>query len=68
MTQVRVHTTDYQFAHGHMPRGTGTWAFFFNRNASVDQAFWFSGSFTDAKRAAVAAAKAREADDVFVGS
>ena len=25
--RVEVYTTEYQFSHGHAPRGTGCWAF-----------------------------------------
>ena len=66
--KVRVHTTDFEFAHGRKPRGEGTWAFFFDRRASVEQAFWATGSFTEAKKQAVAEAQRRGFEDVFVGS
>ena len=46
-----VRTEKYEWAHGKKPRGTGTWAFG-NRDESV---VWFEyGSFTEAKRKAVA--------------
>jgi len=65
---ILVDTVDFQFAHGRKPRGNGSWAFFFKRNADVDDAFWFYGTYADAKRAAIAHAKANGKTIVYVGS
>ena len=65
---VRVHTTDFEFAHGRKPRGEGTWAFFFHRRATTEHAFWANGSYSEAKRQAVEYAKAHGFEDVYVGS
>lgn len=65
---VHVNTNDFEFAHGKQPRGNGSWAFFFARRADVNTAFWFNGSYADAKKAAKEEAKRRGFDEVFVGS
>lgn len=64
-----VSTADYESAHCKKPRGTGTWAFFFDgRDHDVADAFWANGSYTEAKAAAVAEAKRRGVSRVTVGS
>lgn len=70
---VTFNTTEYVASHGRQPRGTGMWAFFFRRNAPVEEAFWSTNTtFTRAKMEAVAEAKRRFGDkacgDVYVGS
>lgn len=61
-----VSTSQYEFAHGRQPRGTGTWAFFFDRNT---QAFWVpNASYSEARRQAVQAARAGGYSRVEVGS
>lgn len=64
-TTVVVSTTEFQRSHGKTPRGSGTWAFFF---AGETEARWFSGSFTEAKAAAVRTARAAGVTRVSVGS
>lgn len=63
-------TTDYQMAHGHNPRGRGSWAFFPTRNARVEDAFWTPGSttYSEAKKMAREWARANGFPVVFVGS
>lgn len=65
---VEVNTRDFEFSHGRKPRGSGSWAFFFKRDDDVSNAFWAQGSYTEAKKAAIAEAKRRGARTVFVGS
>lgn len=65
---VHVNTNEYQFSHGKQPRGHGSWAFFFVRTDDVNQAFWFYGTYADARKAAADEAKRRGFDEVFVGS
>lgn len=62
---VTVSTTEYQFAHGKQPRGTGQWAFFFDKNP---EPMWSTGSFAQAKKFAVAWAVAKGYTTVKVGS
>ena len=65
---VHVNTNDFEFSHGKQPRGYGSWAFFFNRRADVNTAFWFNGTYAEARKAATEEAKRRGFDEVFVGS
>jgi hypothetical protein len=65
---VYVNTREYEFAHGKRPRGEGGWAFFFNPRAEVGTACWFTGTYAEARKAAVAEAKRRGAPEVWVGS
>lgn len=57
---ITVSTTQYEFAHGKMPRGRGMWAFFFDGRTNVEDAFWsnpnqlYSQALNDAKRYAAA--------------
>lgn len=50
-------TNDYEFSHGHTPRGRGSWAFSEKRNPdfsrdSQDKVFWSPGGmlYSDAKK------------------
>ena len=63
MGPVEVRTTAYAFAHGKAPRGTGAWAFVIGCRPDL---FWFTGSYGEAKRAAVAEARRRGAIRVEV--
>ena len=50
---VRVETTDYEFSHGHTPKGRGGWLFSFVRNPDVinDVLINCNGTYTEAKKA-----------------
>ena len=56
---------EYVFAHGHLPRGTGTWAFWFDANR---EPWWAQGpcTYSEAKRQAQAEAERRRASRVYV--
>lgn len=59
---VRFDSTDFEWAHGRKPRGTGMWGFGFGRRAPTVSEAWFtptSVNFTEAKRQARAEAKRR---------
>ena len=43
---------DYISEHGKNPRGYGMWAFATKRNPDESDIFWFTGSLTEAKKAA----------------
>lgn len=62
---IEFNTTEYQFAHGKMPRGEGRWAFFFKRG---DRPIFFHGTFTEAKTQARAYAHENGFSFVTVGS
>ena len=47
-----VNTRVFEFSHGKKPRGEGYWAF--NTQDRLEGAFWFNGSYSEAKKAAQA--------------
>ena len=63
---VEVDTHEFRFSHGKAPRGFGQWAFFFDN--SNEPVFAPHSSFADARRWAVAEAKAGGHSVVRVGS
>jgi hypothetical protein len=71
---MQVNTNEYEFAHGHAPRGRGAWAFWFGKGArrvdtsNVADAHWYHGTYSDARRQAVRDAKAQGFETVVVGS
>ena len=66
---ITIYAGSYQWAHGKNPRGTGSWAFFPNSQQRINDAFWVHGaSYGDAKRQAVAHAKAAGWREVHVGA
>ena len=50
---VTVSTRRFEFAHGRQPRGRGLWGF---ELEGVEELMFVTGSFSDAKKAAVEAA------------
>jgi hypothetical protein len=62
---IEISTTEYEFAHGKKPRGSGQWAFFFDRNP---EPMWFTGSFAQAKTFATAWAVTKGYRSIKVGS
>lgn len=53
---VEVSTRQYEFTHGHKPRGMGCWAFIFDSDSNL---FWASDTYGQAKRLAIAEARKR---------
>ena len=64
---VTVKTNQFVNAHGKQPRGTGQWFFFMGADDDVMNAFQFTGSFGQAKKAAVDEARKRGVATVHVG-
>lgn len=65
---VMLSTTEYQFAHGKMPKGGdewSSWAFFFDKETEPR---WFKGKYGVAKKAALKKAKEENVSRVKVGS
>lgn len=54
LVEVRVETNKYKFAHGKLPRGTGTWFF----KIGDEEKSW-SGKYTDASKQAQKYAKSK---------
>jgi hypothetical protein len=65
--RIEFNTTAYQMSHGRHPRGTGAWAFFFNREMNGEP-FWVSCMpYGAAKSVARAEATRQGAATVYVG-
>lgn len=48
---IEFNTTSYEMAHGHKPRGRGTWAFFPTREQRIVDGIWSpSMTYSEAKR------------------
>lgn len=58
MSAIEVRTTQYQFSHGHTPRGRGLWAFVLRSKAGTDT-FWCDGTYSECLRMARAEASRR---------
>lgn len=61
MNTVQVNDTEYRMSHGHAPRGRGGWlfcnAFLFNDPDYYKHCENFNGTYTEARKQAVAWAK-----------
>lgn len=65
----RVNTDHYEIAWGKKPRGRGSWAFDLGNHGGTvadHEPFWFNGSYGDAKKAALKAAKERGSAEIIV--
>ena len=65
---VTVNNSAFVFAHGRSPRGQGSWAFGRERNTRVEECVWFNGTFAEARKQAVAWARANGVDQVWTQS
>lgn len=64
---ISVYTGPWSNANGgKQPRGNGYWAFAYRRNPDVDEMFFFSGSYADAKKKAIEKAKADGKTAIYV--
>jgi len=76
MLKIEFNTREYEFSHGHKPRGRGSWAFFPNRKTLIEQAMWTpSMTYGEAKRWIAAKLRSAHCPDtdhdsieLFVGS
>ena len=59
--KVQVKTWRYEWTHGRKPKGGRRWAF-----QVGDEDLWFNGSYGEAKRAAIRAARERGLDEIEV--
>jgi hypothetical protein len=64
--KIEFNTCDFEFSHGHKPRGIGAWAFAFKRNPEMREIFWINGSYGEAKKVARAKAKAEGQSEIVV--
>jgi len=60
-----IDRTQFEFSHGRLPRGEGSWAFMLGRNGAWTQ-FWFNGKFGDALAAAKREARSVGATSIVV--
>jgi hypothetical protein len=58
---VRVTTTKFTWSHGRQPRGRGLWAF-----AIGGQTRFISGTYREAKKQALAEARTKGVQEIFV--
>lgn len=67
LSRIRVETSQYEFTHGHAPRGRGSWAFYFNLQ---EEPWWAPGSllYSKARRLALAEAQRRGVYSVTVAT
>jgi len=71
LSAITVRTSEYQFAHGKLPRGRGSgrWAFWMGRDTSdIDKALWFPGTYAEAVKQAKRMAQELGYMTVTVGS
>lgn len=68
-SRVEVSTTEYQFAHGRMPRGRGLWFFTMRlRPGRGESQFIAEGTYAEARKAALVEACRVGATMIKVGS
>lgn len=66
---VLVQTFEYEYSHGHLPRGKGQWGFYFgNDRGTIWWASIVSIYYSEAKKLAIAEAKKRGATSIKVAS
>lgn len=67
-SKMQVWIFEYEASHAKQPRGRGTWAFAigWGRKRWLGDLFWFTGSYSDARKAAIAHARANSCHVVSV--
>lgn len=63
---VTFNTGEFEFSHGHKPRGDGAWAFAYRADADLSEIFWINGFFSDVKAIARKKATAEGHRQVYV--
>ena len=64
---IQFDTHPYEHAHGKMPRGYGRWGFSFDTlDPKLEDIFWCTDSYSEAKKAAHAEGKKRGAQYIMV--
>ena len=63
---ISINTSEYQFAHGHKPKGRGTWAFIFDNSDHAN--FLCNGTYTEALQQAVFTAIHSNVKSIKVGA
>lgn len=65
-SQVSVYTGAYKSSHGKEPRGYGSWAFGYTRNPDISDVEWYTGTYAEAKKQAIAEAANTGHRSIFV--
>ena len=68
---IEVFTEQFEFEHGHLPRGRGNWGFHFCRGGAMTREAEFAPgemTFSEARRWAISQARATGCDAVSVAS
>jgi len=63
--RMKVHTDEYKWTHGKIPRGEGNWAFYVGNDETP---VFFRGKFSEAKKLAIELALKRGEDSIKVGT
>lgn len=67
--QVRVDTSEYRFSHSREPKGRGCWAFSYKRDpdfaSKSGEVLWFTGTYAEARKQAIATAAANGQPVIF---
>lgn len=50
---IEINTVQFEMSHGKRPRGIGYWAFALSRHPNQEDIYWYTGSYSAAKKAAV---------------
>jgi hypothetical protein len=69
MTKPQIKTEQYQWSQGHTPRGRGMWVFELTGYTYAGvESFSHTGTYSEAKRAAIAKAREINASTIVVGA
>ena len=71
LNQIEVNTVSYRWAHGHLPKGKGNWAFAIGNKKEAeenpDKVFWVNYSlFSDAVKVAKREAQKKGVTTIYV--
>jgi len=67
--KAQIKTEQYQWSHGHTPRGRGMWVFeLTGYTYSGVEVFSHTGTYSESKRAAIAKAREISATTILVGA
>ena len=67
--KMQINTAEFVNGHGKTPKGYGNWAFWLGCDTSdINKAYFFTGTFTEAKKQAVAKARELGISTITVGA
>ena len=68
--QVSINTSEYRFSHGREPKGRGCWAFSYLRDpnfvSNSGEVLWYTGTYAEARKQAIAEAASTGHSTIFV--